>query len=100
LGLAHIKAVEYLLKKGKSEAINLGTGQGNSVLEIIRTVERLTDVKLSIQKGETRKGDPASLIASIKKAKKILNWEPKRSLDHSVVSLIKWYLENPRGWEY
>lgn len=98
---AHMKAVDYLLDNGKSEIINLGTGNGNSVLEIVNQVQQLTGKKFSIKNSDNpRQGEAPKLIASIKKAEKILNWQPKKTIKDSVNSLIKWYSNHPNGWEY
>lgn len=98
LASAHLKALKYILAGGESQIINLGTGKGYSVLEIIKTVEKLTGTKIPVSKGKLRQGDPDKLIASIKKAKKILGWEPQRNLEDSVKSLLNWYKKNPQGW--
>ncbi len=99
LATAHLKAVEYLLSGGQSEVINLGTGTGNSVLEIVERVQEITGVKFDVKKGESRKGDPAKLIASNKKAQQVLGWQPERSITDSINSLVKWYKTHPHGWE-
>lgn len=100
LNEAHIKALEYLFLGGKSEIVNLGTGGGNSVLEIVNKVQEMTKVKFDLKKGKPRKGEYAKMIADINKAKRILGWKPKRNLGDSVNSLIKWYGTKPRGWKY
>lgn len=99
LGMAHLKAVEYLLKGGKNEIINLGTGTGNSVLEIVNKVQQATGKKFDIKKAEARKGEYATMIANTKKAKEVLNWEPERSIEDSINSLVAWYKSHPKGWE-
>ncbi|NTU47229.1 UDP-glucose 4-epimerase GalE [Candidatus Roizmanbacteria bacterium] len=100
LNEAHLKAVEYLLNGGKSEIINLGTGTGSSVLEIVKAVEEVTQVALPMQKAtEPRIGEAARMIAAIGKAKQVLQWEPKRTLIQTVDSLVKWYAAHPHGWE-
>lgn len=99
LNEAHIKALTYLADGGKSQKINLGTGTGNSVLEIVEKVEELTGKKLPREKGETRKGEYAKIYADISKAKKVLKWKPNRSLEDSVNSLVKWYTAHPHGWK-
>lgn len=99
LNEAHLKAMEYLVKTGKSEIINLGTGTGNSVLEIVNKVKELTGKDIPIEKANTRQGDDAKKIADIKKAKEVLGWEPKRTLEDSVKSLLIWYKNHPNGWE-
>jgi len=95
---AHIKALEYLRKGGKSEVINIGTGNGNSVLEIVNMVQKILGVKFEIKKGEPRKGEPSRLIADNKKAKKLLGWKPERNIKYSVESLVSWYKMYPNGW--
>lgn len=99
LAEAHVKALEHLTDGGQSEIINIGTGKGSSVLEIVDAVQKVTGVKFEIKKGEAREGEYAKMIASIDKAKKTLNWEPQRSLEDSIKTLSLWYKSLPRGWE-
>lgn len=99
LANAHLKAVNYLLGGGKSEIINLGTGTGNSVLEIISKVQDVTGVKFDIGKTTPRKGEYGRMIASIKKAKEVLGWQPEKTLEDSINSLVAWYKKHPQGWE-
>lgn len=99
LNEAHLKALDYLLDGGTNEVINLGTGTGNSVLEIVQQVERTTGKKLSTQKGEARIGESDKMVASIEKAKKLLGWEPTRSIEDSIKSLVVWYTKQPKGWD-
>ncbi|MDH7476243.1 MAG: UDP-glucose 4-epimerase GalE [Microgenomates group bacterium] len=99
LNEAHLKALIYLANGGKSEIINLGTGTGNSVLEVVKQVQNTTGVKFTVKKTTPRLGEYAKTIAKIDKAKKILNWAPKRTIGDSVKSLIKWYKKNPNGWQ-
>lgn len=98
LAEAHIKAVEYLLKGRVNEIINLGTGTGSSVLEIIDAVKKITGVEFEIKKGKEREGEWAKMVASIDMAKKVLGWEPKRTLEDSIKSLVTWYKNHPHGW--
>jgi UDP-glucose 4-epimerase len=99
LNEAHLKAMEYLDSNGKSDVINLGTGMGYSVLEVVDQVRKLTGAEIPIEKANTRQGDDAKKIADIKKAKAVLGWSPKRTIKDSVESLIKWYKTHPNGWE-
>jgi len=98
LNEAHISALEYLFKGGKSDIVNLGTGSGNSVLEIISKVQEVTKVKFNIGKSEARQGDDAKKIANITKADQVFGWKPKRTIEDSVKSLIVWYQAHPHGW--
>ena len=99
LNVAHILAVEYLMNGGKSEIINLGTGDGNSVMEVVQQVEAITDKKIDVKRGEVRQGEPEKLVAAISKAETILGWKPTRTLKQSVQSLVSWYTKHPNGWE-
>ena len=98
LNEAHLKALEYLLLTKKSEIINLGTGTGSSVLEVVNQVKKLTGVEIPIEKANIRQGDDAKKIADISKAEKLLGWKPKRTIEDSVKSLITWYKNHPQGW--
>ena len=88
-----------MLHGGKSETINLGTGTGNSVGEIISKVQEVTGAKFKVKKTTPREGDPVKLIASINKAEKVLGWKPKKTVEDSIRSLVKWYNNHPHGWE-
>lgn len=100
LNHAHLLAVEALDTLEQPEIFNLGTGTGNSVLEIIKTVERITGTKLEMKEGERRKGDVSKAVASNAKITKMLGWTPKHTIEDSVNSLITWYKAHPNGWEY
>ena len=99
LNEAHLLALDYILKDKENQIINLGTGTGNSVLEIIKKVEEVTGKKIGVSQGKKRTADPAKLVASIEKAKKVLGWEPKRTIETSVKTLVSWYTNHPNGWQ-
>ena len=100
LNEGHIKALEYLWEGGKSDTINLGTGKGNSVLEIIKAVEDATGKKFpEFEQGPARQGEYATMIAATEKAEKVLGWKPKRFLADSAQSLVTWYTQHPHGWK-
>jgi UDP-glucose 4-epimerase len=84
LAYAHVLGAHYLKEGGKSEIMNLGSNNGFSVLEVSKAVNEILPLKYEI--GPRRDGDPAELIASNEKAKKILNWVPKYSLKDIVLS--------------
>lgn len=77
LASAHVLAVEYLLQNNPSEIINLGTGIGTSINQIIEATQKLIGKKLPVEYTTRRAGDPALLTASNKKAKTVLAWEPQ-----------------------
>lgn len=100
LNEAHLKALEYLSNGGQSETINLGTGTGNSVLEVVEKVEQETGKTIERKKAaDIRQGEYPKMIASIEKAQSVLGWTQKRGLKESVDSLIKWYSAHPQGWD-
>ncbi len=99
LNEAHLAALEHLFSGGQSNIINLGTGTGNSVLEIINQVANVTGVKIDLKKTTPREGEYAKMIASIEKANQILGWKPKRNIKESIESLVIWYKAHPKGWE-
>jgi UDP-glucose-4-epimerase GalE len=76
LAQAHILAVEYLLNGGASDRFNVGTGEGSSVLEIIRAVEEVAGKSVPYVIGPRREGDPPALVASSQKLRDRLGWSP------------------------
>ncbi|MFZ7145641.1 MAG: UDP-glucose 4-epimerase GalE [Bacteroidota bacterium] len=90
---AHISAIELLIKKknpSKFEIYNLGSGNGNTVLEVIRTFERVTGQKLNYKLGSRRPGDVEKVYADTSKAFKGLNWKTELSLEDIVRSAWAW----------
>lgn len=82
LAVGHLKALEYLEKKGSGVYIhNLGNGQGYSVLEIINTFEKVNNVKIPYKITDRRPGDLDMFYADPTKAKNELGWENKKSLE-------------------
>lgn len=92
---AHIKALNLLLQTGKSCSINLGTGKGTSILEIIDNLEIL-GLKAKIMFQNRREGDPPILVANPSKALTELDWYPKCSSIRSILeTAINWHTINP-----
>ena len=96
---AHIKAMNYLDKEKSSDAFNLGSSLGYSVKEIIGRVEEITGKKIPIEISERREGDPPILISSSEKAKSVLGWNSRYSLDEIIDSAWKWHKKHPKGYE-
>lgn len=88
---AHIKGLQYLLDGGKSNYINLGSGNGFSVKEMIETVRKVTKKDFKVVEEQRRPGDPAYLIAKSDKAKQILSWKPEYSLDRIIETAWNWH---------
>jgi UDP-glucose 4-epimerase len=89
LAEAHVLALEYL-NGGTSQAVNLGTGRGYSVKEILSSIKRVTGREVPSRMAPPRPGDPAELVADPSRAEKLLNWKAKRSLDEIVSTAWKW----------
>lgn len=90
---AHIKALDYLIGKQYRKNLslfNLGTGNGVSVLEVIRSFEKMSGTKLNYTVGGKREGDVIAVYADNSLAKKELHWEPEFSLDDMMLSAWKW----------
>ena len=99
LAQAHILAVEYLANGGASDIFNLGNGVGYSVREVIETARSVTGHPIPAIEVPRRSGDPARLVASGEKAKRILGWEPKiKQLDEIIASAWKWHSTHPNGY--
>lgn len=79
LASAHLSALNYLANGGESQSLNLGTGHGISVLEMVKETEKIIGRNLNYNFAERRPGDPGLLIATAEKANKVLSWKPEHS---------------------
>lgn len=101
LAQAHILAVKYLMNGGNSDIFNLGNGVGFSVREVIETARKVTGHPIPVKDVERRAGDPAQLIASSEKAKKVLGWKPEHdSLEEIIASAWNWHKNHPNGYKH
>jgi UDP-glucose-4-epimerase GalE len=89
LAEAHVLGLEYL-SGGKSIALNLGTGRGYSVREVLSTIKSVTGHEVPSRLAPPRPGDPPELVADPTRAQKLLNWKAKRSLEEIVATAWKW----------
>ena len=96
----HLLAMEYLFKnKSVNLNLNLGTGKGTSILELIRTFEKVNNIKINYCFSERREGDIVRVIADSSLASKFLGWEPKRSLSKMCLDGWEWKKKNPDGYK-
>ena len=96
LAQAHILAVKYLQNGGQSDIFNLGNGVGFTVKEVIDCSRKVTGHPIPAKISQRRSGDPAQLIASSDKAKKILGWQPQHaSLEEIISSAWLWHKTHP-----
>lgn len=98
LAKAHVKAVEYATVHKGVEIFNIGTGTPYSVLDIIKTFERATGVKINYEIGPRRAGDLPECWANADKAAKILEWKAKRNLENMCRDAWNWQQKNPNGY--
>ncbi len=92
LAAAHFLALKRMMKTGKSDFFNLGTGKGYSVQEVIQMTEKVTGCKVPLKIGTRRAGDPPRLVAQSKKAQKVLGWKPKySSLENILKTAWEWH---------
>lgn len=98
---AHVKAMKYLLPGGESIALNMGTGAGHSLMEVIQAAENVTGRAVPHRISPRRSGDPAVLVAGTTLAGQALGWHPQHSgLDSMLRTAWKWHTEDanlPRG---
>lgn len=100
LASAHLLAVKRLRRGEDSVICNLGNGKGFSVKEVIDVTRKVTGKEIKAEMAPRRAGDPAVLIASSEKAKKILGWEPKcDSLETIIATAWGWHKGHPEGYE-
>ena len=102
LANAHVKALEYLNNNNDLNEpliVNLGTGQGYSVLDMVKAFERASGVKIPYEIVDRRPGDIAKIYANPNKAKELLGWEAKRGIDEMCKSAWNWQSKNPKGYK-
>ena len=91
LANAHYKSAKYLIKNKKSHILNCGYGKGKSVLEVVKTFNRLNYSKINYKFSNRRSGDIYKLVTKTKKIKQIINWSPKyNSLKKILISSLNW----------
>ena len=96
---AHIHALDHLRRGGASDFLNLGTGRGYSVLEVIQCAREITGREIPVQMEPPRPVDPARLVADPSRAKGALGWEPRQSDLPSIVrSAWQWRLRHQWGY--
>jgi len=95
---AHVKALEYLKAGGETTALNVGTGTGSSVMEVIAATERISGRKVPWTASPRRAGDPVAVYADPKLASELLDWHPKHGLDDIIASAWNWHSTHLDGY--
>jgi UDP-glucose 4-epimerase len=98
LASAHIAAIDYAEKTNSFEAFNIGTGEGYTVLEMIKAFSRASSCDIPYEIINRREGDVASSLANPNKANNVLKWSAKMGLDEMCESVWLWQSQNPNGY--
>ncbi len=99
LAQGHVKALQYLADTPDCVAINLGTGRGHSVLEMVRAFEQASGRPVPYQVSARRAGDIASCYADVSRAGRLLGWRAGRDLARMCADAWRWQLKNPNGYK-
>lgn len=99
LALGHIKALDRLLKVKGCEVYNLGTGNGYSVLDVVKAFEKASGIKINYRIAPRRAGDVACCYADATKAKEVLGWQAQYDIDDMCADSWRWQSQNPNGLE-
>jgi UDP-glucose 4-epimerase len=99
LAAAHALSLEYLRSGKPSTAINLGNGEGYSVLEVIETARQVTAQEIAVEIQGRRAGDPSHLVADANRARTLLGWQPQYpELAAIIGSAWEWHSKHPQGY--
>jgi UDP-glucose 4-epimerase len=93
LAIAHVNALQYLLKNTEHafyDWVNLGTGSGKSVLEVVHAFEKVSGQSLKYEFAPRRPGDVTRIFASTDKAGSMLGWKTERSLEQALEDAWRW----------
>ncbi|MFW5828772.1 MAG: UDP-glucose 4-epimerase GalE, partial [Planctomycetota bacterium] len=99
LAKGHVAALEHFDGLPGATAINLGTGRGYSVLELVEAFERASGKQIPYRIVDRRPGDVAELYADPSQAKTMLGWQAERGLDTMCVDTWRWQSQNPNGYQ-
>lgn len=98
LAEAHVKALEYVREHDASMVLNLGTGKGYSVKEVVETVIRVTGREIPIEWLGRRPGDPEAIWADSSRARSLMGWVPRYNLEDMIQTAWNWHLARPDGY--
>jgi UDP-glucose-4-epimerase GalE len=96
LATAHVAALDHLAAGGTSTAVNVGTGVGSSVLEVLDGIERVAGRPVPHEIVARRAGDPTATFADPTRSRAVLGWTPKYGLDEILETAYRWHLQQHR----
>ncbi len=99
LARGHVAAIDYATNNKGTEIVNLGTGVGYSVLDLVKSFEKVNDVKIPYVIAERRAGDVAEVYADPQKAKVLLGWQAEKTIDDMCRDTWNWQKNNPNGYD-
>lgn len=99
LAAGHVSALKYLLEKQQSFTVNLGTGVGYSVLDVIRTYAKVSGRPIPYRVVERRAGDVAVCFADATRAESLMGWKASRGLETMCQDAWRWQEKNPTGYQ-
>ena len=99
LARGHVCAVDYALDTTGIEAVNLGTGTGYSVLDLVKTFEKVNNIKVNYTIAPRRPGDIGTCYSNPAKAKSLLGWEAQFGLEEMCRDAWRWQSQNPQGYK-
>jgi UDP-glucose 4-epimerase len=94
LAEAHTRAIEHLLNGGSSLALNLGTGHGTTIKELLGEIQRVSGRSFSIEYSQRRQGDPPALVADNAVAKRTIGWAPCHDLESIIKTAWQWHTQH------
>jgi UDP-glucose 4-epimerase len=99
LAQAHLLALDHL-REGQGLKLNLGTGRGNSVLEVVEACRRVTGCQIPVVEGDRREGDPPILVADASLAGELLGWTPHyNEIQQIIETAWNWHRSHPQGYQ-
>jgi UDP-glucose 4-epimerase len=99
LAEAHARAIDHLASDGRSIALNIGTGRGSSVREVVQTAESVVGRSIPVIEAGRRPGDPPAVWADPRRASEVLGWNARRDLRAILESAWSWHQRHPHGYQ-
>ena len=97
---AHCRVLQYLAEGGQPQAFNLGSQHGFSVRDMISAAKAVTGRDFAVEEGPRRAGDPAALVASSEKIRRLTGWQPQYSQIETIIAdAWKWHSGHPNGYD-